>query len=902
MIVETERSARFGNAAARLLAATALSTLVTFPAHAEDTRKARQPDETSTLDKIVVKTGKFLTKLNGKTAADTGTIVLGEEAMELKSTGGDANSALKNNPNVQYQVQSSNDAGSDVQDLINTRPKLLSISGGKVWENNFRINGIGINSITGTEEPFGSQGFGTELQAYEDGPNINKIYGAHPQTVFVPSEFVSETTVIDSNASARYGEFLGGVVDYKLKAPTTEKAGGSISFGFTADELTTYDLATKSGGNPQGMPKPTYGDYKGAIQYNLPINDDWAILTQYSRRAAQGNKVRTPLYYSTPALDDSRNETFRLSSRHDTDNGTFTLDGVMTNYSQTWDATQFYNTVFDIRNRALSTSLRWEKDIESLAYDPLGLKNVKADSTAYFNTSRIANDSGGNATYNWSLTARSATTVTNPASWFHSTDPAILAMCQENPADFVSWGKVLTCRTGGHGTKQQGQQDSGFKSDVEGDILSGTFSAGLEYRHTEAYRKAEEYTFYSTSNTLVNRAGGYTCPPGADGCTPEQYFNIKTVTPAYHNKASLNHFSAYGELDQTWDWFNLRGGLRFDYEDFFGNLDLSPRVVATVTPVEGYSFLLGYNRYYSADSLSYAVRNGQPLSRAYSRTHNAAGNVQNWTVSAAQRYYAFNATDVDTPYEDEFTASFTARDPWAEGEFRLRFMERRGHDEFMSDSSGSTVNYTLTNDGESMYRSLTAEYEKSWDVTHTYLDNVKMLASATWSKRKTTTVSPFRDDEENWFWYHQTSYSPEAFGVVTGNLDIPIRSSVDLTTNWLEERLAIGVAANINLPFEGVRFTDSKCTPTTSASSSCRLPAGSEGIGKEHNVYEDYSYRATVTFDVKARYRIAQKGDNALDLQLDVYNIFNETGNSRSTDANPWVVGRTVWLGAKATF
>lgn len=889
MTVKSARLARRGNVAVRLLAATALSSFCALPAHAQQTKPQ---DDTTALETIVVKTSRFLTKLGGKAKADTGTTVLGEDAMDIKAEGGDANSAIKNNANVQYQRDGSNDAGSDIQDLINTKPKLLSISGGKVWENNFMLNGIGINNITGTEEPFGND-FTSDLTAQEATPNINKVFGLHPQTVFVPSEFVSETTVIDSNAGARYGDFLGGVVDYKLKAPSTKKAGGSISAGFTTDELTTYNLRTEDRQNPNNVPKPEYAKYESAVQYNLPINESWALLGQYSRTAASGDKAKNAQYTGL-AHDESYNETFRLASRHETDFGDFTLDGTYTNYNQTWDAPAYADVKMDVKTRSLATRLQWERDLEMLTYEALGLENVKLDANLFYNNSRTINAGGSNETYVWSLTQRSNT------AYYTTKDAELLSICNI-PASTLNpaWRGLTNCRVGGYGNKKQTQEDTGFKTDIEGDFLAGAFAAGLEYRRTNASRQAAEYHNYSAT-TRATGSTTYPCATNDTACKADQFFSTKIIVPAYNLNATVNHFTTYGELDQTWGMLNLRAGLRLDHEDFFDNLNIAPRTVATITPIEGYSIAAGYNRYYSADTLAYAVRDGQPLGLAYSRSlqTNPVRKLTDWTTSQTQRYYTFSGADVDTPYKDEYTLAVKAHDPWLDGELRIRFLERRGNDEFSTVSTGSNA-ISLTNTGKSMYRSLTAEYENEWRMQHSHLDSLNLLASLTWSKQKTTTKGMFHEEDENWAWYRGASYSPEDFDLVRGNLDIPIRTSFEVSSRWLDERLNVGFATNVNMSYQGVRSTERECTPS---SATCTLPAGSAGIGRVHTIYNEFRYKPTVTVDFKAGYRVAQTGDNTFDVELNVYNLFNETGNKIASDDNPWVVGRTVWFGAKATF
>lgn len=179
-----------------------------------------KPEEATLLDRIVLGMRDYL---GGQSPVDIGTTIVGGDAFAVRTDGsGDANTFLRGLPNVQYQNETDDDAGVDGQKILDTRPELLSISGGRTYENNFIVDGISANTVTGTVERSGSG----ELASDENTPNAYRVYGLHPQTIFVPSDFVESATVIDSNAAARYGNFQGGVVSYELTKPATDRAGG----------------------------------------------------------------------------------------------------------------------------------------------------------------------------------------------------------------------------------------------------------------------------------------------------------------------------------------------------------------------------------------------------------------------------------------------------------------------------------------------------------------------------------------------------------------------------------------------------------------------------------------------------------------------------------------------------
>jgi hypothetical protein len=883
--------------------ALAISMLGLMTAGVQAQQQAASPQaeptaQTGLLEAIVVYANSLFVGFGKEASPDSGMTVVSREAFEIMTGGStDANSFLRNLPNVQYQDYASVDAGVDGFDEVGSQPLQVSISGGRVYENNFRLNGIGINTVTGSQEPFTS-----DLSADEDTPNINAIFGLHPQTIFVPSEFVEQATVIDSNASARYGDFQGGVVDYKLAEPPKDRIRGSVSFGGQTNDLVHYKLGTEDGENPQEKNKPDFKKYQFSASVGVPITSDWSLLAQYSRSAGTSNKQKNYVLYNDAASDESSNDFYRLSSRLDTDLGVFTLEGAYTDFSKVWDGINYRDIQIDARTKSLTSQLRWERDLGALVVPSIGLENVKITTRAYYNDSKTVNDGGSDATIARTMLARTATSVTDPDLWFHSTDPDLLSWCRE-PEAFT--GKVSYCKEGGYGYKEQGQTETGIMGDLEGDIGWGSFRTGFEYQHVDAFRGRDNYTLYSLNRTtldLPSGVSGWACPAGDPVCTSEQYGYSKSVLEAYTNEVGLNALSAYAELDQSWRWFNVRAGLRADYEDFFGNLNVAPRVAATYTPFEGLSFVAGANRYYNAEAVYYAVRDGQPLGYTVTRTHDSDGNVSDtWATPANRRYYNFSGSDLATPYKDELTAAIRWREPVLDGEFRLKYIDRRGHDQYLVAEDSTSTNMGLTNGGTNAYRSASIEYGKSWDTLPIRnLDTVSLVASAVWSEQETTSQGYVDDEWDERIWYNGQSYSLSEFGLITGNMDIPVRLAMDVGTAWFEQRLKVGATVNVNLGFEGVRDADATCTPSPT-SSTCPLVSG-EGVGVTHHIFEDYTFKPRFTMDLTASYRLAETKFGTYDVNLAVQNVFDDTSNSIASDETPWLRGRSVWLGAAATF
>lgn len=814
--------------------------------------------------------------LGTDSVSDTGTTTISAGQIVARSAGNDANDVLRNLPNVQYQNDIDDDAGVSDQDVIDLKPREVSIAGARVYENNFILEGMPINTVTGTEEAYGTAKELDELTASGSSPAPERIFGLHSQSVYVPTDFLESAMIIDSNASAAYGNFQGGVVSYKMQDAATDRWQGSVSSDFTTSRWTGYHIGTEDGLNPNDVVTPDYLKRRHAITLTGPITDNIAILGQYSRQTASTQKDKTYQYTEKRRVEeDARNDFYRTQIKADTDLGDFTLEGVYTDYSQVWENSQWRNMEVDQMARGLNAKLEHEYAFEDFTIGGLALSNVKLNSKLTYGSSSTANDMNGNVARNYTQAI-----YKNKAIFFESTE--LSDWCRTNPAITTTY-----CYDGATGDKEQGQDQLTLSQELTGDVLQGTFKLGGEYSYTDAYRRRpEDAIYYGTS--MTNEAadvGSFICNTSEE-CSEEQYANRKAVYSAFESHAYLNQFAAYAELDQTWDWFNVRAGARVTYDDYMRNLDIAPRVVATVTPWDDFSISVGANRYYNAQSLAFALRDRQPKTLTYSRKNNGAIVGDDWTPEGGGDVFSSSASGLDTPYTDELTLGLSGTEALFGGQWRVRFMDRKAKDQFASTKTGT--NYELTNDGSGAYQSVTGEYSKELKAPQVPgLDALLFNASVTWSKREVSNNSYYEDSfEDEYIYYKGKSYTRAGFSVVTGNMDIPVRFQTGLFSSWLDDTLKLDVTANYNLAYTAARYTDEDTTID----------------GKQHQIYEDFDFKSLLTFDLSANYDVYKKDEVGLSVNVRVDNVFDQVGNATTSTTRPWRMGRTLWVGAKATF
>ncbi|MFA5900322.1 MAG: hypothetical protein WC829_14565 [Hyphomicrobium sp.] len=838
--------------------------------------------------------------------SDTGTTTFDANNVMMRTDGGgDANTFMRNLPDVQYQNSNQYNPGATSTKAVDTKPALLSISGGRTYENNFILNGVSITNITGPQiagagdlEDGGPAGGGTG------------VHGMSPQSIYVPAEFIGDATIIKSNASAEYGQFVGGVVEYNLTAPPTDRYHASVSASRDTSDFANYILATPDGTNPTDRRPPTYEKSTLAVSVGAPITRDFAFIAQASRKEAESVRQKNIQYGSADSPNSSDNIFFRFAASARTDIGKFTLDTSRTEYFQHWDAINGRNVYVDVNTNAQSTKLEHETTLAGVSIDAIGLGNLNLKSRAFYNTSVTENNSGDNKLVAIRLqrfTNRDQVTGLWAQETFHS-DIAYDWCPGVDPATYKGTNRSIDCFYGGFGNRLQGQTDYGAQVMLSGDVLLGNFRVGTEIKSYDGRnaRLDENTSAYSPTT------GTFTCADAADVpeylCSENQYFTSYSIVPKHDTSATVNAAHTFAEIDQTWNWFNVRAGVRHDYDDYLKNNNFAPRLVGTLTPIAGLNFTAGYNRYYLGETLYYAIRDKLPSVRYYERDGIAGTTPGAFPNTPTDTYGggAYKVAGLATPYSDEYTGSVGIGDRLSYGQLRLGYLERYGRDQFATESCGSSGGVDCveaTNDGESFYRSASAEYTKEWyGLRNPFnLNAAAITGNVTWSKQHTSQdnylLSSDRNSDgysESGIWYKGAAYLPEQFNVVTGNMDIPVRFGATLATRWFNDVLELNVNAGVNLGFMGAHDTDDIVYDGD-------IVDGQEVPITCYNgcsVYEDRKFGASLKLDVNGQINVTEQAA----IQFSINNITNSTQQTVTTESAPWLLGRSYWLGSALRF
>jgi len=827
----------------------------------------------------------------GKTIISRSLIETGGDA------GGDINSQLKTLPNVQWQNHTSTNAGDTATSEQDLRPGQYSISGGDFDANLFVLDGIDISS-RGTD-------YGSDSRPLHNRSTllVDALNGSHPQTLYVPDNIVDSITVHDSNISARYGGFRGGVVEVNTVDPTSDRWSGWLDIGGTGSGLTKFNIVTPNGDNPTGAKPYKFLNLNGSIGLSGPIGDGLSFLTSVTNQYSRTSRERDPQFINEKKIETATNSTTLLNKlKIERDWGTLGLSSTINFYDQLFESHKYLmEDPAEISGNGSSTKLSFNKQIEDFSK----LSNIELDANFSVNTSKK-----GTVDSNTRYTAASARSRLIPDFVTGLSDK-----CKDIP-ELDS----IPCNFGGMGDLTQSETKIGTDLTLSADWNQHSISIGAGATRIFASRNREK------DLELISAVfgGTFTCadPENDPLCYDnETYANSFAIFKAYDSNVALTELNFWGEAELNWGQVELRPGLRVEHDNFLNNVNWAPRLLATWEPHSRLNFSAGYGRYYNKSMLTYALKSSEPDVIRRNRTHRGTTEIRNedsptrtpgyWEVRTQARPN-YQSSGLRTPYDDEFTLGASYNDHLLNGTIRLNYIHRIGRDGFVKPSSRSN---DLVNGGESKYDSISIEYAKSWDdLSVGPLDNLGFKVSASWSQRHKNNSGisgAFQNiDDTSYAFYNGKVYSNNEFDVVKGNLDIPIRGGLRMQAGLFEDRLKLWASADFTLPYDGV-VKDTYITEYTVGGKTRKRLAtrktlvNVDGKSKSATNYVKKHFDFTTQVNVGGSYQLAKSkyGETVLTAKID--NVFNEKGHG-TTDplklTNPFKKGRQFWLGLKTSF
>ena len=804
-------------------------------------------DEMTTLETVHVRETAFSQKMGTQKLTQ-------EEIKRLPSTNGNLTELLKSNPNVQFSNLSelSTNAGE-------IRPEEVSFHGERYYNNNFTIDGISnndnVNPATNNAGRAGNNPTGFE--AYD-------LPSAGSQSFWLNSKLVKTVEAFDSNVSAKYGNFTGGVVNAETIDPSFDGNHGSISYRTTRGAWAKYHVQAvdqESFNHAQRLDfQPDFRKHEYSINVSQPLSDNTSLLFSY-------NRTTSDIYSAHSVMRDKKtgdiytetqkrlNETYLLKGVHFAENG------------DQWKATLMYsphkskhfrqnvmNSGYANTGGGYSAQLDWEKQFDKVkmttkfAYKKTG-NEIKNDESVY--RRYVASDSIG---------------------WLSNTS-----------------GNALY---GGYGTNETEKETYTLKQDfsvTEFDWGSTThkpiFGWQVDYSQAKYQRNNEAWQYYYTNNSNL------ICGEMNECIENEQYANSAQAYPIRKVKVNDSNFAWYVEDNMRYKNLELNLGLRADYNAFLRNVNIAPRVSFSYDLFGNQQSQLfgGYNRYYSTSLLAYKLRQSIGVKDSWER--NALTNYEWQYKSSNSTPIQTGNADLETPYSDEFVLGFGQK--VAGINTTLKWVHRNGRKQFARGLKDGR--YVMNNSGWNKNDTVTITLDKIGEYQFQYA-NIDWGLSARASHNRSSGSSYDAKNTEDY------SYAVYNNQLINAD-DLP---SADFSGKW-------GVSFDLNTEFPtlgltwGQRLTYSpkrNYIQATAESINCQYATHQSVCGSlsgqdiDAVKYEDATQGSQFMLDWRFGYKLALPKKQSLEFTLDVNNVLDKVAVAKSTSKNTYYkMGRNYWFG-----
>lgn len=800
------------------------------------------------------------------TSQSMGTQIINAEQIARYPTGnGTVTELLKHNPNVNF----ANDTDSSVNPG-EIAPERVSFHGEKFYNNNFMIDGLSNNSNINPGNNNGS------LTADPDGYSPIDLPSGGTQSFWINSELIDRLEVFDSNISAKYGDFTGGVVDARLKDPSLDRASGKVSWRTSRDSWTRYHIDENKSEDFDkaetfsNQPKFTKNFYSAS--FNQPINDNAGFIFAYSRQESDIPNYHPNLerWFTQKRLS----ETYLLKGTWFADNGDILrLTGMYSPHESTYYKKDVMNGGFTNSGGGYRTNIEWEH------FAPWG--KVTSLAGYQFEQNKIEQESDTFA--GWYRY--------NKASNFES---QVITWASGVP---VANGTSQRGNMGGYGDYGTDKTTTTLKQDFE---LTPFSTVGISHQidvgwQTDVYqaryrRFGDVYTaggVATIDKSVVCQAGDSLCIDG------EQYFKRRTVYPQREVQGNYTNYAAYLQDSMNFKRLELTPGVRLQYDDFLKNTTLAPRFAASLDVFGDKSTRLfgGANRYYGQNLLAYKLRSGISANIAQTRT-----NANSPWVGDTVKYssYDYDISDLKTPYSDEISLGLSQR--VLDTVWTVKWVNRKGRDQFgrdrYTDEATGRKYYVMSNNArtEGDTWSLSAQPISPY---HLGMMDVTWELGAKYGKNKSSSQT-----------YYEESDTDDTMVIFNGKLmEKGDMDALDFNSPWRG-------FANINTYFPALNLNWSQnltytagytgYTVTTEACPDYGSVCGSyEGNA---SLYKKTKYKNAFTYDWRFVWTQPTFQDQSLELSLDVLNVLDNVvqasqTTSKTSSTVTYKTGRQFWFG-----
>ena len=616
-----------------------IATLTTSAFANENQTQTNNDDPLVSLSTIVVEADK-----NNEVGK---TVYTQEELQKTPNSSKNITDFLKVNPNVQFDREQ---RSATTQGEL--RPAEISINGAQSYQNKFLISGVNNSNILDPGGALGSdsyQGFNTGSQ----GMAIN-------------TDLLCKLEVLDSNVSAEYGEFTGGVISAESCAPQTEvgKVHGTIIYDYTESDWARYNNVTPN--DPSESEEPTDLNQKEFKKQGLS--------TSLYGRATENLGLN--IYASTrqsliPVKSGLADQYMIDQERNNTNIGSTFFYQASDNNKLKFgfdygdiDALSYIESRRNSDSKSNTQSLAIFGELESRLSKSTVIQKLNYQK---MDSQRVASDNRG---IFWQYAEGSKDWIDTPTSATAGVGKGTTSGSLNQIQDSISYAvkSIIDPIKLGNTTHQW------------------TAGAGYDHYNVKWERPEDVYLFNNTGRT--NLSTTQSCSVNDPLCDSAvtlngkngQYFFKGNLYKAGSTSTQQDKWNVYIQDQIKWGNWDARIGLRSDYESISSDYNLAPRTSLKYRPFgdDRLQIVSGFNRYYSAQTLATRLR--QDIADLKYNIEREQKNPSSTTWKEIQDSgYTNNLSNLKTPYSDEMVFAITSQ--IRDWELGLKWVNRDSKDE-----------------------------------------------------------------------------------------------------------------------------------------------------------------------------------------------------------------------------
>lgn len=591
----------------------------------------------------------------------------------FQAEGGDISNALKILPNV-----SINDPKRTANTAGELSPASISISGGLPSQNSFLLDGFAINNDL---DPFGGSGAGGSLDSY--------ARSGFSQGLNIDTFLLDSITVLDSNISARYGHFSGGVIESTIRKPRTDGLHGTFSAQYASSEFSQLPLQNDIIPNLRGSPMMRQNSLNENYQPNFSkaiyrasletyLTEHFAILAGFSS-ASSSVALQT---YQYTSLGGAGGQTALANT------GLKDQERLNNNY---------FVKLFINPNENFNLEYNF-------AYMP--------SSATYFQ------QYAPNSTYTMQSGGRQMGIKTSWDTvyglWLATLNYSNLENSRDSESFYIKNPNAkLQEAEGAFPSMKQMQDTLHLKSDfafvpIEQSVITHNFLTGLEFMYQKATMEHTKQHIAYTGCDFRNNTGILDIfGVDSSGCADATGGASMYIYPASMKDFSAYSYALYGEDEAEFDLgsggeMNVRLGFRLDGDfNYFKKHKIAHRFSLNYITPAPYQWqteiTLGANRYYGRNLITYGYRSALSADRlVFTRTSNTDSWRLNTREFGNKGKHSVELNGVDLPYDDELTAGISQN--FSDFKLSVKYILRNGKKQITNTLTSAGVE-VLSNNG-----------------------------------------------------------------------------------------------------------------------------------------------------------------------------------------------------------